>query len=59
MIPAYAQAFTYQIPWKSSSIHAGEHSGSQRGLGFDYRGNVSLLDYPDARRMDLRQTIGG
>ena len=57
MIPAYAQAFTYQIPWKSSSIHAGEHSGSQRGLGFDYRGNVSLLDYPDARRMDLRQTL--
>ena len=57
MIPAYAQAFTYQVPWKSSSIHAGEHSGSQRGLGFDYRGNVSLLDYPDARRMDLRQTL--
>ena len=57
MIPAYAQTFTYQIPWKSSSIHAGEHSGSQRGLGFDYRGNVSLLDYPDARRMDLRQTL--
>jgi len=57
MIPAYAKPFAYQIPWKSSSIHSGEHSGTQRGLGFDYRGNVSLLDYPDARRMDLRQTL--
>ncbi|MDP3744970.1 MAG: hypothetical protein Q8Q76_11630 [Methylotenera sp.] len=57
MIPAYAKPFTYQIPWKSSSIHSGEHRGSQRGLGFEYRGNVPLIDYPDPRRMDLRQTL--
>ncbi len=57
MIPAYAKPFTYQIPWKSSSVHAGDHRGLQRGLGFEYRGNVSLVDYPDARRMDLRQTL--
>jgi hypothetical protein len=57
MIPAYAKPFTYQIPWKSSSIHFGGHRGTQRGLGFEYRGNVSLIDYPDARRMDLRQTL--
>lgn len=57
MIPLYAKQFYYQIPWKSSNIHAGDHRGTQRGLGFEFKGNVSLVDYPDARRMDLRQTI--
>ncbi len=57
MIPSYAKPFTYQISWKSSSIHFGGHRGTQRGLGFEYRGNVPLIDYPDARRMDLRQTL--
>jgi hypothetical protein len=49
--------FTYSTPWKSSSVHFGDHRGTLRGLGDDYRGNVSLIDYPDARRMDLRQTL--
>jgi uncharacterized protein (DUF58 family) len=57
MIPAYAKPFYYQVPWKSSSIHFGEHRGTQRGLGFEFKGNVSLIDYPDARRLDLRQTL--
>lgn len=57
MIPHYAKPFTYHVPWKSSSQHFGDHRGTQRGLGFEYRGNVSLVDYPDARRMDLRQTL--
>ncbi|MDI1298556.1 DUF58 domain-containing protein [Methylotenera sp.] len=57
MIPAYAKPFYYQVPWKSSSIHFGEHRGTQRGLGFEFKGNVPLIDYPDARRVDLRQTL--
>jgi len=57
MIPAYAKPFSYQIPWKSGSVHAGEHRGTQRGLGYEFKGNVPLIDYPDARRMDLRQTL--
>lgn len=57
MIPAYAKPFTYQIPWKSSSVHSGDHRGSQRGLGFEYRGNLSLVDHPDVRRIDLLQTL--
>lgn len=57
MIPAYAKPFTYRTPWKSNSTHFGEHRGTERGLGFEYRGNVPLIDYPDARRMDLRQTV--
>lgn len=57
MIPSYARLFTYTIPWRSNSVHFGGHRGTQRGLGFEYRGNVPLVDYPDARRMDLRQTL--
>jgi uncharacterized protein (DUF58 family) len=49
--------FIYNVPWKSSSVHFGDHLGTQRGSGDDYKGNASLLEYPDARRMDLRQTL--
>lgn len=54
---SYAKPFFYTIPWKSSSLQLGEHRGTQRGMGFDYRGNVNFVDYPDARRMDIRQTM--
>jgi uncharacterized protein (DUF58 family) len=57
MIAMQPKPFTYRIPWKSSSAHFGDHRGTQRGLGFEYKGNVPLVDYPDARRMDLRQTL--
>ena len=57
MIPAYVKPFSYQIPWKSSSIHFGGHRGTQRGLGFEFKGNLPFIDYPDARRVDLRQTL--
>ncbi|MEZ0289118.1 MAG: DUF58 domain-containing protein [Methylophilus sp.] len=54
---SYARPFEYVIGWKSDSIQLGDHTGTQRGLGSDYRGIVNLVDYPDARRMDIRQTI--
>lgn len=57
MIPAYAQPFFYQVPWRSASVHAGEHLGIQRGPGDEFSKHVSLVDYPDARRLDLRQTL--
>ncbi len=49
--------FTYQINWKSHGYHAGSHRGTHAGLGTDFRGNASLLEYPDPRRVDIRQTI--
>lgn len=49
--------FSYSIPWKSDNSHLGDHPGNQRGLGFEYRGNLPLLDYPDARRMDISRTL--
>ena len=57
METVYAKPFEYVVPWKSASVQLGSHRGTQRGLGFEYRGNVNLVDYPDARRMDIRQTI--
>ncbi|MES2500598.1 MAG: DUF58 domain-containing protein [Pseudomonadota bacterium] len=53
----YAKPFEYLVPWKSQSLQLGQHRGSQRGLGLEYRGNANLIDYPDARRMDIRQTL--
>ena len=57
MIPDYAKAFTYQVNWRSRNHHAGYHRGTQNGLGVEFRGNIPLVDYPDARRIDIRQTI--
>ncbi|GBG13844.1 uncharacterized protein NMK_1396 [Novimethylophilus kurashikiensis] len=57
MIPEYSKPFTYAVSWKSSSQHLGDHRGTERGLGFEYRSNVPLVDYPDPRRLDLRQTL--
>jgi uncharacterized protein (DUF58 family) len=57
MDATYAKPFEYVIPWKSASVQLGSHRGTQRGLGFEYRGNVNLVDYPDARRMDIRETL--
>lgn len=57
MIPEFAKSFNYQINWRSRSFHAGYHRGHQSGLGVEFRGNVPLVDYPDARRIDINQTI--
>lgn len=57
MIPHFAKSFNYQINWRSRSYHAGYHRGHQGGLGVEFRGNVPLVDYPDARRIDINQTI--
>lgn len=57
MIPDNLQSFFYQVPWRSASVHAGAHQGVQRGIGDEFSKHVSLVDYPDARRLDLRQTL--
>lgn len=57
MIPAFAQSFTYRINQRSSSHHIGSHRGLQSGVGLEFRDNVPLADYPDARRIAIGQTI--
>ena len=52
-----ATTFAYHIHWRARGYHDGYHRGTQGGLGMEFRGNVPLADYPDARRVDLRQTL--
>ncbi|ADQ85773.1 DUF58 domain-containing protein [Methylovorus sp. MP688] len=53
----HEKAFRYRIPWRTKSMHLGDHRGTERGLGFEYRGNLPFVEYPDARRMDFRQSV--
>ncbi|HSI22460.1 MAG TPA: DUF58 domain-containing protein [Methylophilaceae bacterium] len=57
MIPVFAKPFHYQIAWRSGSQHMGGHPGLQAGVGLEFKRNVSLIDYPDARRIDVTRTI--
>jgi uncharacterized protein (DUF58 family) len=52
-----AAIFSYYIPWRSRSLHGGAHRGLQTGLGMEFRATVPLIDYPDARRIDLRESL--
>lgn len=52
-----SQLFTYNIRWRSRGLHSGSHRGAQSGLGSEFKGNLPLVDYPDARRIDINQTI--
>ena len=49
--------FDYHISWKTRGHHPGQHKSDQRGMGIEFAGHSNLLDYPDPRRIDLRQTI--
>ena len=49
--------FDYHINWKSMGHHPGQHKSVQRGMGIEFAGHATLLDYPDPRRIDIRQTI--
>jgi len=49
--------FSYHINWRSNSRRPGSHRSNQRGMGMEFRGHATLLNYPDPRRIDLRQTI--
>ena len=49
--------FDYHISWKTRGHHPGQHKSDQRGMGLEFAGHSNLLDYPDPRRIDLRQTI--
>jgi len=50
-------SFDYHINWKSRGYHPGQHKSDQRGMGIEFAGHANLLDYPDPRRIDIRQTI--
>ena len=49
--------FDYHVSWRSRGKHSGSHTSTQRGMGMEFRGHTTLLNYPDPRRIDLRQTL--
>jgi len=49
--------FDYHINWKSMGYHPGQHKSNQRGMGIEFAGHANIIDYPDPRRIDVRQTI--
>lgn len=57
MRPHQIKEFNYHINWRSNSRRPGSHRSNQRGMGMEFRGHATLLNYPDPRRIDLRQTI--
>lgn len=52
MLPAVDIPF--RLAWRSSAVRAGAHRSRLAGSGGVFRDHVSLLDYPDPRRIDLR-----
>ncbi|HRN85043.1 MAG TPA: hypothetical protein PK857_09500 [Hyphomicrobium sp.] len=47
----------YRIVWRSRALRQGLHRSSQWGAGGMFRDLVSLTEYPDPRRIDLRQSL--
>ncbi|HRN89590.1 hypothetical protein [Hyphomicrobium sp.] len=47
----------YRIVWRSRALRQGMHRSSQWGAGGMFRDLVSLTEYPDPRRIDLRQSL--
>ena len=51
---SYAKPFEYIVSWKSSSLQLGDHRGTQRGMGLDYR-CLLYTSYPSALRLIIAQ----
>ncbi len=51
------QEFHYRIPGRVASRRPGSHAGSSVGSGQEFVTHLSLYDYPDPRRLDLRASL--
>ncbi|MGE0022612.1 MAG: DUF58 domain-containing protein [Hyphomicrobium sp.] len=47
----------YRIVWRSRALRQGAHRSAQSGAGGLFRDLATLLEYPDPRRIDLRQSL--
>lgn len=47
----------YRLAWRSRAVRAGAHRSTHRGAGGLFRDLASLLDHPDPRRIDVRQSL--
>jgi hypothetical protein len=51
------QEFHYRIPGRVAARRPGAHAGSSVGSGQEFVTHLSLYDYPDPRRLDLRASL--
>jgi hypothetical protein len=49
--------FHYRIPGRVAGRRPGSHAGSSIGSGQEFVAHMSLYDYPDPRRLDLRASL--
>lgn len=54
---AAGREFHYRVGWRTGQVLPGHHRSRRAGAGFDYAASVPLLDYPDPRRVDIRQSV--
>lgn len=47
----------YRIVWRSRALRQGMHRSAQWGAGGLFRDLATLIEYPDPRRIDLRQSL--
>ncbi len=47
----------YRLAWRSRAVRAGAHRSTHRGTGGLFRDLASLLEHPDPRRIDVRQSL--
>lgn len=47
----------YRLAWRTKAMRAGAHRSAQAGTGGLFRQQTSLLEHPDPRRIDLRQSL--
>src|SRR5690349_19661192 len=47
----------YCLAWRSRAVRAGSHRSTHRGGGGLFHDLASLLDHPDPRRIDVRQSL--
>lgn len=55
--PSAPMDLPYRIIWRSRALRQGMHRSAQWGAGGMFRDLVTLLEYPDPRRIDLRQSL--
>src|SRR5262245_45957151 len=56
--PQYVTAdLAYRLAWRSRAVRAGAHRSTHRGAGGLFRDLASLLEHPDPRRIDVRQSL--
>jgi uncharacterized protein (DUF58 family) len=49
--------FHYRVAWRTRHALPGYHKSSRSGAGHEYTTSAPLLNYPDPRRLDIRQSV--